>query len=157
MKFFWNVNIDSRTCKTSKCCWQFVKRNAVFASIGNYFRPWLNPWTTLIIAPLLLMNVVRKKHERRWHHLHCLTLTQAEHSHTKPVHSREKYVRLISLTHFIGFYCDMFEEFIFCHFYKFNWALWRLIKFVCIVVLHSPIYFLLSICMKRKTLARFLV
>jgi len=30
MKFFWNVNIDSRTCKTLKCCWQFVKRNWQF-------------------------------------------------------------------------------------------------------------------------------
>ena len=30
MKFFWKVNIDSRTCKTSKCCWQFVKRNWQF-------------------------------------------------------------------------------------------------------------------------------
>jgi len=30
MQFFWNVNIDSRTCKTSKCCWQFVKRKWQF-------------------------------------------------------------------------------------------------------------------------------
>ena len=30
MKFFWNVNIDSRTCKTLKCYWQFVKSNWQF-------------------------------------------------------------------------------------------------------------------------------
>jgi len=30
VKFCWNVNIDSRTCKAVKCYWQFVKRNLQF-------------------------------------------------------------------------------------------------------------------------------
>ena len=41
MKFFWNVHIDSRICKTEMLLTICEKKLAIFASTGNYLGPAL--------------------------------------------------------------------------------------------------------------------